>query len=343
MAIFEKHGKWYIDYYFRGQRIRECVGASRKLAKAALEARKGEIAQERFGLRKSKQRIRFESFSKDYLAFSKSYKRSYIRDTQHMGHLMKHFGQFYLDEITPLFIEKYKSVRVNQVKPATINRELACLKHMFSMAIKWQLAVANPVKEVKFFKEELPALRILTASERDRLIDECSDWLKPIVITALHTGMRLGEILQLKWQHVDLDLKIITVTKTKTQENRLIPVNSYLESILEALPRTSRSVFPNKEGKAFNNIHKGFYAAVRRAGIGHFRFHDLRHNFASQLVMEGIDLVTVKELLGHKQITTTMRYSHLSNEHKRSALERLQARYGHQMDTKLGNVKSDSS
>jgi integrase len=340
MAVFEKNGKWYIDYYCKGKRIRERVGAGKKLAKAALEARKGEIAQGRFGLSQSKKRVKFEEFSKDYLAFSKSYKRSYKRDTQHVGHLLVHFRDLYLDEISPLFIEKYKGIRVDQVSPATVNRELACLKHMFSMAIRWQLVTSNPAKEVKLFKEELPALRILSVEEQDRLINECSDWLKPIVITALNTGMRLGEILNLEWKHVGLDLRIITVTKTKTRENRIIPINSYLASILAKQPMIHQYVFPNRVGKPFNDIHKAFYVAVRRAAIGHFRFHDLRHNFASNLVMEGVDLVTVKELLGHRQITTTMRYAHLNSEHKRMALERLQLRYGHQMDTKMRIAKS---
>jgi integrase len=343
MAVFEKNGKWYIDYYHNGRRFRECAGTSKVLAKKALEARKGEIAQGRFGLSKSKKRVKFEEFSKDYLAFSKSYKRSYKRDTQHVGHLLEHFGDLYLEEISPLFIENYKAIRVNQVKPATVNRELACLKHMFSMAIRWQLATSNPVKEVKLFNEELPALRILSIEEQDRLINECSDRLKPIVITALNTGMRLGEILNMEWKHVDLDLRIITVTKTKTRENRIIPINSYLASILAKQPMIHQYVFPNKDGKPFNSIKKGFHAAAKRAAIGHFRFHDLRHNFASNLVMEGVDLVTVKELLGHKQITTTMRYAHLSNEHKRMALERLQLRYGHQMDTKMRIAKSGQS
>ena len=136
-------------------------------------------------------------------------------------------------------------------------------------------------------------------------------------MTALHTGMRLREILDLEWGQIDLEFGIISVTRTKTNENSFIPIDDYLSAMLTKLPRKCKYVFSNRDGKPFITIRKGFYAAVRRAGLGHFRFHDLRHNFASHLVMKGVDLITVKELLGHKQISTTMRYSHLSNEHNK--------------------------
>jgi integrase len=254
--------------------------------------------------------------------------------------LIAFFGSANLGEITPRLIEKYKQQRVMRVKPATANRELACLKHLFNMAIRWGQATSNPVREVKFFKEELPPLRILTGEEANRLIAACPAHLKSIVATALNTGMRLREILDLQWQYVDLEAEIITVTNTKTRENRYIPLSPYLGRVFSNLTRVSPFVFVNPDtGKPYTKISQGFQSAVQKAGLNHIRFHDLRHTFASQLVMSGVDIVTVKELLGHRTIKMTMRYSHLNQEHKRSAMHRLMARYGHQMDTNGNSLK----
>jgi len=349
MAIYERNGKWYIDYYYKGRRIRECVGTSKVLAKQALQARKGEITQGRFRLQEEKEDIPFKEFVEEYLAYVKSYKKSYRRDEIYVDHFRRFFGKYLISEISPLLIERYKQKRLKEVKPATVNRELSSLRHIFNMAIKWGRLKTNPIGNVKFLKEEKLPLRVLSENEMNRLLEECSPWLRSIVFTALNTGMRMGEILGLEWRHVDLDLGIITVERSKSKEFRNIPLNEGMMELLRTLPRKSSYVFPNEEGKMFNNIHKGFYAAVRRAGLPHTRFHDLRHTFASQLVMNGVDLVTVKELLGHREITTTMRYAHLNVQHKQKAVEKLprirakipkkMAKYGHYMDTKMGLVK----
>ena len=196
------------------------------------------------------------------------------------------------------------------------------------------------MREVKFFKEELPPLRILTSEEVNRLIASCPAYLKSIVTAALHTGMRFREILDLEWRHVDLEAGIITVTNTKTRENRYIPISPYLARTLTNLERVSPFVFVNPQtGRPFVKISQGFQSALKKAGLGRIRFHDLRHTFASQLVMSGVDIVTVKDLLGYKTIKMTMRYSHLNQEHKKLAMRRLMARYGHQMDTSARSLK----
>jgi integrase len=137
--------------------------------------------------------------------------------------------------------------------------------------------------------------------------------------------MRRGEILSLTWDQVDLDSGIITVEKSKNDGIRHIPINKQLTNEFNAVKINSagRYVFSKKSGEPYRDIRASFQSALKRAGIKDCRFHDLRHTFASHLVMNGTDIATVKELLGHKSITMTMRYAHLSQEHKQKAVESL--------------------
>lgn len=201
---------------------------------------------------------------------------------------------------------------------SSINRYLAELRTVFSKAIQWGYAESNPVHAVKLEKENNQRVRFLTHGEIEKLIKAAVPHLRPIIQTALRTGMRRGEILKLKWDQVNLPARIITVTHTKNQEGKQIPIDKVLHPLLSERPSRSHSeyVFPNRKGKPYRDVKRSFPAAVQLAGIKNFRFHDLRPTFASHLVMNGADLATVKELLGHKDIKMTLRYSHLSPAHK---------------------------
>ena len=162
-------------------------------------------------------------------------------------------------------------------------------------------------------------------NEIDRLLRECSGHLNPIVIVALNTGMRRGEILNLKWENVDTNQRLIYIMGSKSGEKREIPINNLLLELLKRLRRSSKSdyVFSHKDGSPFGKVDKSFRSACKRAGIKDLRFHDLRHTFASHLVMSGVDLKTIQELLGHKSLEMTLRYAHLSPDHKRKAVDNL--------------------
>jgi len=204
--------------------------------------------------------------------------------------------------------------------------ELACLKHMFTMTIHWEKAARNPVKEVKFFKEPEGRLRWLTNEESKRLIDAANDHIRSIIITALNTGMRRGEILSLTWDQVDFDRGLITVEKSKNDGIRHIPMNKQLTEELKTVKINTlgKYVFAKSKGKPYKEIRTGYLNALKRSGIKKCRFHDLRHTFASHLVMNGADIPTVKELMGHKTIAMTMRYAHLSKEHIQKAVDTLE-------------------
>ena len=224
-----------------------------------------------------------------------------------------------------MLVEQYQTARMQKGnKPATINRLVATLKHMFSKAVEWDMVEEQTLKRIrkaKLLEENNRRLRYLSKEECHTLIKSCANHLRPIVITALHTGMRKGEVLNLKRED-NLDLKhgaygFILLKNTKNGERREIPINKTLRETLDGLiPRLDVPYvfYDPATGKPYKDIKRSFNSACRRAGIKDFHFHDLRHTFASHLVMEGQDITTIKELLGHKTLAMTMRYAHLSAE-----------------------------
>ncbi len=322
--------------YADGRRKRESIGPSKELAKKVLQKRKVQIAENKYLDVKKNERIPFSEMARLYLeAYSKPNKRSWSRDELSIKHLNSFFSNKYLHEIGPLTIEKYKVERKRQVSPSTVNRELACLKHMYVKAIEWGKIDVSPASKVRLFKEENRRTRYLEEEEIERLYEACSGHLRPILVTALNTGMRKGEILNLKWVDVDLRNRVISILNSKNDEKREIPVN---EDLFQALLRVRKNlessyVFCKEDGVPYRDVKTGFKAALKRAKISNFRFHDLRHTFASRLVMKGVDLKTVQELLGHKDVRMTLRYSHLSPDHKKAAVEKLSKRMDTYMDT----------
>lgn len=334
MAIYRKDGNWYIDYYANGRRKREKIGTSKVLAETVLRKRKVEIAEGKFLDVRKEQKIKFEDFSEEYLnIYSKPNNRSWKdNDLPNIRRLKAFFSGRYLHEITPLLVEKFKIERSKAVSPATTNRSLTCLKSIFNKAIAWgRFNGVNPVKGVKFFPEDNQRTRYLEKEEVVKLLKHCKGHLKPIVIVALNTGMRKGEILNLKWHDIDFNRGIIYLLKTKNNEKREIPMNDAVKTALIKVRKYPESpyIFCDKNGEPFRDVRKSFFTVLKKTGIINFRFHDLRHTFASHLVMSGIDLNTVRELLGHKSLEMTLRYSHLSPNHKKRAVDIL----GRQMDT----------
>ncbi|MDP8261904.1 MAG: site-specific integrase [Candidatus Ancaeobacter aquaticus] len=334
MGVFKKDDGWYIDYYVRGKRRREKAGPNKRVAKLALEKRKIEIAEGKFLDIKKNEKIKFEDFSETYLELHSRLNKKpmvVVRDVILIKNLSTHFAGKYLYNINPLMIERYKMERGKEVSPATVNRELACLKSIFNKAIEWERAEDNPVRKVKFLKENNQRLRYLEEDEIGRLLDNCDDALRNIVIVALHTGMRRGEILGLQWRDIDLNKGIIYLLETKNNEKREVHMDDLVMKTLSSMQRDPESpyVFCDKDGKPNINLRRNFETALKNSGINEFRFHDLRHTYASYLVMFGIDIRTVQVLMGHKTIEMTLRYSHLSPDHKRRAVDV----FGKRMDT----------
>ncbi|MGH9787608.1 MAG: tyrosine-type recombinase/integrase, partial [Candidatus Acidiferrales bacterium] len=284
--------------------------------------------QRRFRVAGKAKGVTFEEFAQKYLAYAKCNKRSWKRDEQLIANLSCAFGGKRLAEIRSLDVEQYKLMRYEKAKPATVNREVALLKHMFNLAIQWEYTLDNPTRGVKLLREDNIVERILSPEEEERLLAEAHPGLKPVLITALNTGMRLGELLSLTWADVDLSRRLITVRHTKNGRVRRLPINDGLLEALKALHRKSSKaeyVFcSRRNGDRRKSVRTTFETAIRRAGISKLRFHDLRHTFATRLVAAGVDIVTVKELMGHRDISMTMRYAHSAPERSLDAVRRLE-------------------
>jgi len=345
-----KDGKWVIDFTCKGKRITRVIGESKREAEAALATMKADILREKYGLgRAARQEVLFETHAKEYLElYAKQNKRSWDRDEISIDHLNAFFRGKNLSDVTPELIEKYRLARRAAGRsPATINRELACLKTIFVKAIEWGKTEADPTRKVKKFREPASRERILTADESRLLLQAAGPELRPVIITAIGTGMRRGEILALKWADVDLVRGVITVTTSKSGKSRKVPMSGTVAAVLGAIPRRGEHVFHNSEtGTHVKDVKTGFLAACARAkknpddekdpGITWLRFHDLRHTFASKALELGADIMTVSKILGHASIQMTAKYLHPTGESMRLAVERM----GEFMEQSRGKVET---
>jgi integrase len=277
----------------------------------------------------------------EYLAATKALKHSWKDDARHGKVWSARFSGRTLDEITPGELERIRTERLlvtkmedgtqRAVTPATVNREFAFLRRVYNVAIRDDKAASNPVSKLKTLREPSGRTRYLTDDEEGRLMKVLpADEDRERVIVLLQTGFRRSELLGLRWRDVDFKGGVLTIPQTKNGEARHVPMTSTVRTILSGRPRSldgGALVFPNAEGhRDLRWAKKTVPGAFRAAQIKDFRFHDLRHSFASRLAMEGVDLLTIRDLMGHKTMAMTLRYSHLSPGHRRTAVERLVTR-----------------
>lgn len=249
------------------------------------------------------------------------------------------------------------------IRPGTINRDVAELSSALTKAVEWKHMKVHPLAELKPLKVDKKAkVRYLSPDEHKNLLDaltrrderikverehanqwrrvrgykelrglrECrfADHLEPMVSVSLNTGLRRSELFNLTWNNINLPGRTLTVSgeTAKSKQTRHVPLNDAAFASLVAWRNQTESrvlVFPNADGGVFDNCSKAWRKLIKDAGIMGFRWHDMRHDFASQLVMRGVPLNTVRDLLGHADLNTTLRYAHLAPEHKSEAVQRL--------------------
>lgn len=328
MTIYKKNGKFYSRFKIHGeQRHFLCQGAmTHSEAQAIEDAEKFKLRQQQAGLIKKENKVKLGMLIQLYDKHAKVNNLSYGKTA-----FCKIIGGYFglnrnVDSIKTTDIEDFKSYlkEIRKNSPSTINKYLVALGKMYNLGIANGIININPVKTVKKLREENHKIRFLTKEEENRLfmaIEEDSPHLKPLVICALQTGMRRGEIFNLKWENIDFEYGYIELLKTKSGKPRKIPISETLMSILNNQPKISEYVFVNSEtNNPFVDIKHSFSSALKKANIKNFRFHDLRHTVATRLVEKGIDLVVVKEILGHSKIDTTMRYAHAVPKRKLDAI-----------------------
>jgi integrase len=317
---------WYIRYWVNGEEKKESVGkvgtVTKTIAQTRLEERKRQVRLGQLDMINSDIPT-LREFTPECIEYQREVqlKRSWKKDQSHLKRFNNIFGNKKLSEITVKDIDDYKLKRLREVKAVTVNRELSALRHLLFIAKKWKMFFGeNPVSESGLFKTESQRIRVLTFEEEDRLLANCSTHLLPIVKTALMTGMRQGELLTLRWDDVNLENNLITVRAeiSKSKKSRRIPIFTTLRSLLlEQKMKTLKSgvVFVTHEGipyspKNHSALKRTFTTARKNARIENFTFHDTRHTSATRMAENGASIIAVKEILGHADIKTTMKYFH---------------------------------
>jgi len=346
MGLYKRDQVWWMSFTYKGRRLRRsCETTSKKVAekiyyKVVTQVAEGKWLERPAGADKSLGEL-LEKYFREYAVPNLSPKTAEWKRNVAKG-MVEFFGDVPLNEITPSCISSYKAAcRERGLAPATVNHKLGVLRHAFNLAIReWEWVSENPVIKVGRERVNNAKDRWLSLGEQSRLLDACviyatgrnnvlepHYWLQEIVVFALNTGMRQDEILSLRWPAVSLFRKTATVMKSKNGEKRTIPLNNRAFELLKkkAKVRNIRGdfVFPSETGTKIlaRNLVRAFHKALYRAGIEDFRFHDLRHTFATRLAHSGIDLYKVARLLGHKDIRMTQRYAHHYTESLRDGVE----------------------
>jgi integrase len=272
--------------------------------------------------------ISFNDFTPEYLEHVNAVrsKSSQKKVPSMVRNLAKFFGTMVLSKVTRGDVQRWIDKRSQerkknkeQIKPATVVSEFVTLSAVFREARKRSYVSQDPCRGLSLPRVNNKVIRCLSDIEEERLMSGCSDTLRPVVQTGLYAGLRKEELLDLRWGDLDFDRALLTVEHGKGEKKRYIPMIPELVEVLRAIPRhvskegPSPYVFNNPEtGTRWVDIRKAWFAALKVAAIRNFRFHDLRHSFASRMVQRGVPLKAVQELLGHADIKTTMRYAHLA-------------------------------
>ncbi len=325
MSLIQRGKKkiWHYDVIIDGQRIRQSTDTGdRKLAENILAKIRTKVIEQKYY---PKPLGEDKLFCEMMERFVKEHKINLSRQSQKslktsLNHLLPVFSEISLSKITPSKIIAYQQKRLKKAAPASINKEVSHMSKAFSTAIKWDWIEKNPCARVESLKTDNLRVRYLMEGEVEKLYSALPDWLKPIVTTARYTGLRLSNIIGLKWSDVNLFSKTIIIGKTKNGEPLGLPMNETVFHLFKSLSKVrhinSSEIFLGKSNQRLSGctVSIMFSRACKKAGIKNFRFHDLRHDFCSRLVQSGVDIYTVAALAGHKNVGTTQRYAHLSPE-----------------------------
>jgi integrase len=333
MGLYKRGSVWWMSFSCEGKFIRRSAETmDRKLAQRIYDKIKGQIAEGKW-FEKPPEEKTFGEMMDRYLLEHVSRKKSKRSYEGYVRNLKSYFKDYKLSEITTDLIIKYKEKRLKEgVKPATLNRDLAILKNAFNRAMyKWEpaWAMVNPMKKVDMETENNERDRWMNNEEWNNLQKSLPRWMKEIILLDIQTGLRQGEIIALRWPMLDLSRRVLTIPRpnTKNNEPKTVPLNDIAMEILKSRPRSLQTdlVFFTRNHTQYraDNVRREFRKALMKSGIIDFRFHDLRHTFASRCLHSGADLYQVQKLLGHKTGAVTQRYAHHCVDSLRSAVDDL--------------------
>ena len=333
MSEFEYHGGgvlskirrsdgkrvFYIRYMYRGRRITEKVGLNETRARGRIESRKEKLEDPAYIPEPIKRRrdaakarrVKFKRFCEIYLRDWAGKDRAERRWFKYnVARLKKAFGGLNIEEITQHRIQRHLTGR--KVGPVTRNHALRFIKNMLSRAVEWGYLDESPAAGMKHLHEPDRPEVFLTQEQAEKLVEACAEHLRAIVQTALLTGMRQGELLQLRWSDVNLGNRTLWVPgRKKGAKGRHVPINEDLGTLLDCIPRhTSHDHVFTYRGKPIQRIKRSWEDARTAAGVPGLRFHDLRHTWASWQVQAGVDLFTLMQVGGWRSVSMVRRYAH---------------------------------
>lgn len=333
------NGNWYVDYVeFDGSRKRISLGdhvKTKKEAEKRLRSILGRIDERKFGLPTKESQISFEDYSLHYIEESKEFnaKRTVETNRRRLKRPLQFFKNMTLSSIAKVDIRKYKKLRKKEVSGSTVNRDLSIMKRIFNEAVEDELIFENPVSNVPYYEEAMKRIDVpLVKDEWIEAVVNCTDkqYVKLIFWIAYHTGMRRNEICNVTWFDVKLKDRYINVRVTKNQETRTACINDDLLEILSKAKRYGEYVISTEDGKRIKYMKNSWKNAISRAmekypemNIKAFSLHDLRHTFASNLAMEGVDPSTIQKLGGWKSLKMVDRYVDPSREHLLNSVNKL--------------------
>lgn len=336
MSVYKRGGVYWYDFWFQGQRYRQSTSLTNKTAAGRAEAiHKAELAEGRAGIASRGPSPTFEDFvTNEFLPWSErehqSHPRTHVRYKTASKPLKKFFGKFNLDVISPGLVERFKVARSADVSPASVNRDMAVFRYMMNFAIRQGYLVRNPVSGIRFLDEGPGIMRIVSHEEEQKYLKAASPLLRDFATVMLETGMRPAEVFTIRKENVHLLKRYLFVPIGKTKyARRNVPLTEAVAEILKRRLAKAKGpyLFPHRHdpNKPLTTLKKAHEEALRKAEITpRFRVYDLRHTFGSRSAMAGVDLATLKELMGHSQISMTMRYVHPTPEHKRQAVNKLE-------------------
>jgi site-specific recombinase XerD len=342
MRVFKRGAVYWFEVVYEGKRIQRSTRTrNMRAAKIIADAFHVALAKGDVGITERKVAPPFREAMQSFLAWSaaehKAHPATASRYQVGSKALLKHFKEVRLDAINPDEVERFKATRSAEkgartkrsLRPATVNRELACLKALFNFAIKADVVLRNPVSRVKFLPEQNEQNRVITFQEQRADLSHATPTLRDVALLILETGMRQEEVYTLEAENVRLAQRFLVIPKGKTPAaRRRINLTSTAHAILtERLAKHPRGYLFPCETNACRPIPKVNNAqdrAVRDSKLKAFRLYDLRHTWATRAAESGVGLVTLASMLGHSRIQVVMRYAHPTQSHQQSAMERIE-------------------
>lgn len=336
MSVFKRGGVYWYEFWFQGLRYRASTGLNNKTAALRVEAiRKAELAEGRAGFVRREPSPSFEKFVTDeFLPWSAkehaAKPRTHRRYEVSLKPLNAFFGAMPIDSITAGQVEHFKTRRAAEISAAGTNRDMAALRYVLNFAMRQGPMTQNAVNGVRFLPEGPGMMRVVSQDEQQRYLAVANPDLRDAALLMVETGMCPEEVYTLQKDSIHLQQGYLLVASGKTKfRRRNVPLTAATAKMLKTRTAFAKGlyVFQHRHdpNKALTSLKKSHERALKDSNIKpRFRLYDLRHTFGSRAVMAGVDLATVKELMGHSNISTTMRYVHPTPEHKREAVRKLE-------------------